>query len=191
MAALIWRHFQNARTRGDPHTHSIQRVQQFHEGLYTCVVGNGILNNHINIKLKVKLMFSYLRRYKECMYLHLGQSSEFNSAQLPSFLHCPPFFEAPFFWLLESMDTQCPEQNLCGLLLSWCWWSPMMWKRWWTRNRKGMIDASNGCNDDKAQSRLLESEPLPLINNDTTTGSVRERKTDFWQKWWLWWLHYT
>jgi len=30
----------NARTRGDPHTHSIQRVQQFHEGLYTCVVGN-------------------------------------------------------------------------------------------------------------------------------------------------------
>ena len=37
-------------------------------------------------------MFSYLRRYKECMYLHLGQSSEFNSAQLPSFLHCPPFF---------------------------------------------------------------------------------------------------
>jgi len=30
----------NARTRGDPHTHSIRRVQQFHEGLYTCVVGN-------------------------------------------------------------------------------------------------------------------------------------------------------
>ena len=26
------------------------------------------------------------------MYLHLGQPSEFNSAQLPSFLHCPPFF---------------------------------------------------------------------------------------------------
>ena len=109
------------------------------------------------------------------MYLHLGQPSEFNSAQLPSFLHCPPFFG-----LLESKNTQSPEQNLCGLLLSWCWWSPMMWKRWWTRNRKGMIDASNGCNDDKAQSRLLESEPLPLINNDTITGSVRERKTDFW-----------
>ena len=36
--------FQNARTRGDPHTHSIQRVQQFHEGLYTCVVGNGTQN---------------------------------------------------------------------------------------------------------------------------------------------------
>ena len=31
----------NARTRGDPHTHMIQRVQPFHEGLYTCVVGNG------------------------------------------------------------------------------------------------------------------------------------------------------
>lgn len=30
----------NARTRGDPHTHMIQRVQPFHEGLYTCVVGN-------------------------------------------------------------------------------------------------------------------------------------------------------
>ena len=38
--------FQNARTRGDPHTHSIQRVQQFHEGLYTCVVGNGINSQH-------------------------------------------------------------------------------------------------------------------------------------------------
>ena len=38
--------FQNARTRGDPHTHSIQRVQQFHEGLYTCVVGNGINSKH-------------------------------------------------------------------------------------------------------------------------------------------------
>ena len=42
-----------------------------------------------------------------------------------------------------------------------------------------MIDASNGCNDDKAQSRLLGSEPLPLINNDTITGSVRERKNRF------------
>jgi hypothetical protein len=30
----------NARTRGDPHTHSIQRVHPLHEGLYTCVVGN-------------------------------------------------------------------------------------------------------------------------------------------------------
>jgi len=30
----------NARTRGDPHTHSIQRVEPGHEGLYTCVVGN-------------------------------------------------------------------------------------------------------------------------------------------------------
>ena len=42
-----------------------------------------------------------------------------------------------------------------------------------------MIDASNGCNDDKAQSMLLESEPSPLINNDTITGSVRERKNRF------------
>ena len=35
--------FQNARTRGDPHTHSIQRVHPLHEGLYTCVVGNGTI----------------------------------------------------------------------------------------------------------------------------------------------------
>ena len=29
-----------ART-GDPHTHQIERVNPRHEGLYTCVVGNG------------------------------------------------------------------------------------------------------------------------------------------------------
>ena len=31
---------QNAR-EGDPHTHQISRVSPDHEGLYTCVVGNG------------------------------------------------------------------------------------------------------------------------------------------------------
>ena len=32
--------FQSAR-HGDPHVHQIERVYPHHEGVYTCVVGNG------------------------------------------------------------------------------------------------------------------------------------------------------
>ena len=37
-------YFQSAR-HGDPHTHTIDNVDLDHEGLYTCVVGNGELAN--------------------------------------------------------------------------------------------------------------------------------------------------
>jgi hypothetical protein len=36
--------FQTAKS-GDPHTHIIQRVEPTHEGLYTCVAGNGKCND--------------------------------------------------------------------------------------------------------------------------------------------------
>ena len=39
---LFFFSFQSAR-RGDPHTHVIENVDLDHEGLYTCVVGNGEL----------------------------------------------------------------------------------------------------------------------------------------------------
>lgn len=37
-------YLQSAR-HGDPHTHTIDNVDLDHEGLYTCVVGNGKLDN--------------------------------------------------------------------------------------------------------------------------------------------------
>merc|ERR1719412_3328161 len=43
------RKVKNAR-EGDPHTHHISRVSPDHEGLYTCVVGNGespVLSAHM------------------------------------------------------------------------------------------------------------------------------------------------
>ena len=41
---------QNAR-EGDPHTHQISRVSPDHEGLYTCVVGNGESSHMIYTQL--------------------------------------------------------------------------------------------------------------------------------------------
>ena len=40
MSVLRWFALQSARY-GDPHVHQIERVFPHHEGLYTCVVGNG------------------------------------------------------------------------------------------------------------------------------------------------------
>ena len=40
--------FQSA-MHGDPHTHQIRNVDPHHEGLYTCVVGNGELTWQIII----------------------------------------------------------------------------------------------------------------------------------------------
>jgi hypothetical protein len=44
---------QTARS-GDPHTHIIQRVEPTHEGLYTCVAGNGKIFPKILYKLDIR-----------------------------------------------------------------------------------------------------------------------------------------
>ena len=47
---------------GDPHVHEIDRVHQQHEGVYTCVVGNGKLPFFSNFQLLLEKDLPFLRK---------------------------------------------------------------------------------------------------------------------------------
>lgn len=57
--------------RGDPHTHVIQSVEQDHEGLYTCVVGNVLGQAEASAYLSVTSGSSYCLNYQglSCLLL--------------------------------------------------------------------------------------------------------------------------